>query len=235
MDDGALVLSCAFHSRDVALALLPLSLSWRWHHCCAGIIAAIALAPLGHRRRHSGGVIADVTLALLGHCRHRSASIIADVALAPLPLLLSRHWHHHSAGNSSGGTDNGALALSSCPRVRAVDGGGGTDESWALSLCPPPMRWRRLAWTMVFLALSGTPSLREEDSFGGAEDGALALAFVAPCWQDVNRGGGADDSLALLFCPRLHDGGVDDGPLVLLGTRRLPESGGGVDDGALAL
>jgi hypothetical protein len=235
MDDGALVLSCASHSWDVALALLPLSLLRRWRHCCAGIIAAIALAPLGHCCRCGGGVIADVTLALLGHCHHCGAGIIADVALAPLPLLLSRHWRHQGAGNSSGGTDNGALVLSSCPRVHAVDGGGGTDESWALSLCPPPMRWWRLAWTMVFSVLSGTPSPREEDSFGGAEDGALALAFFASRWQDIDGGGGADDSLALLFCPRLHDGGVDDGPLVLLGAHCLPDSGGGVDDGASAL
>ncbi len=137
MDDGALVLSCTSHSRDVALALLPLLLSRRWHHRCAGIIAAVALAPLGHHCRRGGGVIADVTLAPLGHCCHRGTGVIADVALAPLPLLLSRRWRHHGAGNSSGGTDNGALALLSCPRVRAVDGGGGTDESWALSLCPP--------------------------------------------------------------------------------------------------
>jgi hypothetical protein len=229
------VLPGASHSRDVALALLPLSLSRRWRYRCAGIIAAVALAPLGHRRRRGGGIIADVPLAPLGHRRHRGAGVIADVALAPLPLSLSRRWRHRGAGNSSGGTDNGALALSSCPRVRAVDGGGGTDESWALSLCPPPVRWRRLAWTMVFLALSGTPSPREEDSFGGAEDGTLALAFFAPRWRDVVGGGGADDSLALSFCPRLHDGGVDDGPLVLLGAPRLPDSGGSADDGASAL
>jgi hypothetical protein len=88
---------------------------------------------------------------------------------------------------------------------------------------------------MVFSALSVTPSPHEEDSFGGAEDGALALAFFAPHWRDVDGGGGADDSLVLLFCPHLHDGGVDDGPLVLLGARCLPDSGGGADDGASAL
>jgi hypothetical protein len=88
---------------------------------------------------------------------------------------------------------------------------------------------------MVFLALSGTPSPREEDSFGGAEDGALALAFFAPRWRDVDGGGGVEDSLTLLFCPHLHDGGVDDGFLVLLGAPCLPDSGGGADDGASAL
>jgi hypothetical protein len=88
---------------------------------------------------------------------------------------------------------------------------------------------------MVFLALLGTRSPREEDSFGGAADGALALAFFAPRWRDVDGGSGADNSLALLFCPRLHDSGVDDGPLVLLGAPCLPDSGGGVDDGASAL
>jgi hypothetical protein len=234
VDDGALVLSGTSHSQDIALALLPLLLSRRWRHRCIGIVA-VALAPLGNCCHRGGGVIADVTLALLGHHCHRGAGIIAGFALSSLPLLLSRRWRHHGAGNSSRGTDNGALALLSCPRVHAVDGGGGTDESWALSLCPPPARWWRLAWTMVFLALWGTPSLCEEDSFGGAEDGALALAFFAPCWRDVNGGGGADNSLALSFCPRLHDGGVDDGPLVLLGAPCLPDSGGGVDDGASAL
>jgi hypothetical protein len=92
VDDGALVLLGASHSRDIALALLPLSLSRRWRHCCAGIIAAIALALLGHRCRHGGGVIPDVTLAPLGHCCHRGAGVIADVALALLPLLLSQRW-----------------------------------------------------------------------------------------------------------------------------------------------
>jgi hypothetical protein len=117
MDDGALVLLGASHSRDIALALLPLSLLRRWCHCCAGIIAAIALAPLGHCCRCGSGVIGDVTLAPLGHRCHRGAGIIADVAMAPLPLSLSRRWRHHGAGNSSRGTDNGALALSSCPRA----------------------------------------------------------------------------------------------------------------------
>ncbi len=28
--------------------------------------------------------------------------------------------------------------------------------------------------------MSGTPSLREEDSFGGMEDGALVLVFLPP-------------------------------------------------------
>ncbi len=225
MDDGALVLSGASHTWDIALALLPLLLSQRWCHCCAGIIAAVALVPLGNFCRCGSGIIADVTLAPLGHLCHCGAGVIADVALVLLSLLLSRRWHHHGAGNSSGGTDNGALALSSCPRVRAVDGGGGTDESWVLSLCPPPVRWWQLAWTMVFLVLSGTPSQREVDSFGGAEDGAMVLAFFAPCWRNIDGGGGADNSLALSFCPCLHDGGVDDGPLMLLDTPCLPDKG----------
>ncbi len=118
MDDGALVLLGASHSWDVALALLPLLLLQRWRHCCAGIITAVALVPLGHCCRCGGGVIADVTLAPLGHRRHCGAGIIADVALAPLPLLLLQHWRHHGAGNSSRGTDNGALALLSCPCAR---------------------------------------------------------------------------------------------------------------------
>jgi hypothetical protein len=48
------------------------------------------------------------------------------------------------------------------------------------------------------LMLSGTPSPREEDSFGGADDGALALACFAPRWWNVDGGDGADDRLAWL-------------------------------------
>jgi hypothetical protein len=154
VDDGALVLLGASHSWDVALALLPLSLLQRWRHCCAGIIAAVALAPLGHRCRHGGGVIADVTLAPLGHHCHRGAGIIADVALAPLPLLLSRRWHHHGAGNGSRGAPACAPLTAGVERMRAwcyhcaprLCDGGGWRRQWCFWHCrAPPARVRRTA------------------------------------------------------------------------------------------
>ncbi len=61
------------------LPLLPLQC---WCHRSAGIIADVALAPLGHSHRRGTGVIVDVTLVLL-------------------PLLLSQHWRHRGALASS--------------------------------------------------------------------------------------------------------------------------------------
>jgi hypothetical protein len=101
---------------------LPLLPSQRWCHCGTGIIAEVALAPLGHHCRRGAGVIADITLAplpllpsrywyhcsvgviatitlaLLGHRCHHGAGVLADVAVAPLPLLPSQRWHHCGAG-----------------------------------------------------------------------------------------------------------------------------------------
>jgi hypothetical protein len=79
-------------------------LSWRWRHCgcypgtiaivavavlaslqCAGVIAAIALALLGHCRLCGAGVIADVALRRCHHCCRGAGLIAALASLRPLP------------------------------------------------------------------------------------------------------------------------------------------------------
>ncbi len=81
-----------------AWASLPLR-RWRHRGCCpgavaivavaalaslrhAGIIAAVALAPLGHRCLCGAGIIADIALRRCHHCCH-SAGLIALLASSP--------------------------------------------------------------------------------------------------------------------------------------------------------
>ncbi len=87
-----------------AWALLP---SWCWRHrgqCPgavaivavaalassrrAGVIAAVALAPLGHRCLCSAGIIADVALRLCHHCCRGAGLTAALVSSRPST------WHH---------------------------------------------------------------------------------------------------------------------------------------------
>ncbi len=172
MDDGALVMSCASHSRDVALALLPLLLLRRWHHRCAGIIAAIALAAsLRTSPWHRLGIVAIAALTSSWtspwrycHCCCRGAGIITALATAAGAQIMApwRCCLAPACAPLTAGVERTRAGRYHCaPRPR--DGGGWRGQ-WCFWRCrAPPARVRRTAlvarrmapWCWRFLPPAG--------------------------------------------------------------------------------